>query len=98
MANDTTTNPWIITTKGLITSDPVRVQKLLWVANAADNDCVVAHANGKTVWPVRAIASGANNESVGQESIEFNPPWPFEGLDVETLDGGTLYVFVHKVF
>lgn len=98
MANNLGSNPWVIDTKGLITSDPIRIQKMRWHPVAADNDCQVCHADGNLIWPIRAIASATNNESVGCEEIDFNPPWPCNGLKVEALDAGTLYVYVHKVF
>jgi len=98
MANNLGGNPWVIDTAGLITSDPLRVQKMRWHPNASDNDCTVCHADGSPIWPIRAIASAANNESVGCEEVDFNPPWPCYGLRVLAIDGGTLYVYVHKVF
>jgi hypothetical protein len=98
VANDLSSNPWIIETAGVITYRPKRVTKMRWHPTAADNDLVVCHSHGSVVWPIRSITGSANNESVGCEEINFNPPFPFEGIKVETLDAGKLYIFFDTVY
>lgn len=93
MANDLSGNPWIVDTAGVIAVDPLRVTKMRWHPNAADNDLLVSHGDGAVVWPIRAIAAASSNESVGCEEINFSPPFPFRGLKVVSIDAGTLYVF-----
>lgn len=97
MSNKLEGNPLVIDTAGLITNDPKRATKMRWHPNAANNDLVVAHADGEVIWPIRAIATAADNESVGCEEINFVPAFPCRGLKVITIDAGTLYVFLDTV-
>jgi hypothetical protein len=95
MSNVTTANPWILDTAAVITTEPVRVRRMTYIPNAADNDLEVKHANGGgVIWVTRAIAAASNNESVGQEA--FEGPIGCSGFNLATIDGGKLYVYLES--
>jgi hypothetical protein len=97
MANDLTGNPLVVDTAAVLTTDPKRLQKMRWHPNDANNDCVVQHADGSALWPIRSITTSANNESAGIEEIDFNPAFPARGIKVASLTGGKLYIYLYTV-
>ena len=95
MSNVTTGNPWILDTAGVITTKLLWVQKFVFVPNASDDDLIVKDNAGEVVWQIRAVAGSPNNESVGME--EFRPsesPMCVSGLNLDTIDGGSLRVYL----
>jgi hypothetical protein len=94
MSNVTTANPWILDTAAVITTEPVRVRKMTYIPNAADNDLEVRHASGGVIWVTRAIAAASNNESIGQET--FDGPIGCSGFNLAVIDGGKLYVYLES--
>jgi hypothetical protein len=92
MANSTVANPWILDTAGVITTSNIWMEKMVYVPNAADNDLIVKDNGGNIVWSIRAIASAANNESTGME--HFDGPLLLNGFNLDTIDGGTLRVYM----
>jgi hypothetical protein len=96
MANVITGNPWILDTAGVITTNPTSIAKIRYYPNAADNDLSIGHGDGTVVWVTRAIATASSNESTGQEEIVFDPPLAFSGFKVNTIDAGTVYVYVNS--
>jgi hypothetical protein len=97
MANNVANNPWILDTAGVITTNPTSVSRIRWYPNAADDDLSVGHGDGSVVWATRAATGAASNESVGQEEIVFQPPMAFAGVKLNTLDAGTVHLFVNSV-
>ena len=103
MSNDFTGKVWTIDTAESIpkiggdgttyNGQRVKITRLEWIPNAVDNDLVVQDARGRSIWTVRSIFAGANNESAAIERREFpNGEW-FDGIKFTTIDAGTLYVY-----
>lgn len=90
MANDTTSNPWVLDTAAEIATEQVMVESMEWVPNAAANDLIVKDSAGNIKWDVDAIAGG----TPGKEVTPWNKPLRMIGFDLDTIDGGTLYVYL----
>ena len=90
MANIYGHSQWILDTAGVVTTDKVRINKMEWRPNAAADDLLIYDNNAETIWVTKALAGG----TAGKE--DFSPSKPFDalGFDVETIDGGTLYVWL----
>ena len=93
MANDATGNPWILDSAAVITTNMVNVQGMEYHPNAVDNDLIVKDCAGTIKWQTRAIAPSNAHQSSGKETWEFGPTI-FNGFDLATIDGGTLYVHI----
>ena len=96
MGNTTTQSPWILdtastTTYILAAGNRIQVNKMIWYPNAANNDIIIKDGNGNEKWNVRATADSANKESYGAE--HFTGPEEFDGFQLHTLDGGSVYVY-----
>jgi hypothetical protein len=98
VANNTDNNPWILDTAGVVTASPVSVSKIVFYPSATNDDLSIGHGDGSVVWITRAAAPASNNESVGQETMTFNPPVSFAGFKVNTIDGGRVYVYLNTLF
>ncbi len=90
MANDTSASPWILDTAGTIRTGPVRVTKMEWRPNATDDDLQVSDHTGRAKWVVKALAPAQG----GLELWESANGESFNGFQLTTIDGGTLYVWV----
>lgn len=90
MANDLTSNPWIIDTAGagVISSERLRVKGVRWAeATTAAHVAEIQDKNGKVKW--RSVASGVNY--VESDLIEsLGGDW--DGIKVPTLGSGKLYI------
>ncbi len=92
MANDFTSNPWIIDTAGstVLCTDLIRVKGVRWVGGTtAGHAATITDKAGKVKWT--SLASGANNV----EGDDINSPpqgWNWDGLIVPTLASGKLYI------
>jgi hypothetical protein len=93
MANSYADRTWTLDTAGVITTEQVRIKKMEWHPAAVDNDLVVLDNNSKSIFTVRAIYAAANHESAGIESRDFEG-LQSHGLNLQTIDGGTLYVYL----
>lgn len=97
MANSYGSNHWVLDTAGeiLALGNKIRLQRMEWHPNAVDNDLDVRDGGNKTIWKTRTkIAAGANSEEIGIIRRDFGDNGKeFSGFDLETIDGGTLYVF-----
>ena len=69
------------------------VSRLEWHPAAANNDLLLKDASSNVIWAVRATAGASNHESYGIEIKDFNPPKYLRGLYLNTIDGGTLYIW-----
>lgn len=99
MANSNSlVNPWVLDTAGVITTLDVWIQRIEWHPNAADNDLVIHNRNAEAVLTARAAAGAPNHETYGIETWDYSDRLNgegklFAGFDLETIDGGTLYVY-----
>jgi hypothetical protein len=85
MADDLTSNPWVIDSTGAKTSNQVRIARIAWKNASALNDTVlIVDGNGKTIF--EDFASGAT----------YNVSEPiarvYDGVTVSTLSSGKLYL------
>ena len=96
MANVYGQHNWKLDTAGVILAlgNKIKIQKIVYIPNAADNDLILEDGNGEEIWRIRAIAAGANFESVAQEELDFGPvgKW-FDGFEVAVIDGGYVQVY-----
>ena len=90
MANIYGHSQWILDTAGVVTTDKVRISRMEWRPNAAADDLLIYDNNAVTVWVTKALAGG----TAGAEKISFGEGQDILGFDVETIDGGTLYVWL----
>lgn len=91
MANNFTSNPWIIDTAGatVLSNDLLRVRGVRWVGGTtAGHQAIITNAAGKVMW--ESLASGANN--VEADNIQGSPGANWAGLVVPTLGSGRLYI------
>jgi hypothetical protein len=89
MANDLTSNPWVIDTPGagVISDLKLYVKGVRWIeATTAGHIAEIQDKNGKTKW--RSVASAANY--VEADMIENIVKW--DGIKVPTLGSGKLYI------
>jgi hypothetical protein len=74
----------------------IKLKKLVWYPNAADNDLDVQDANGESIMKCRAqIPSGATRDDIGKIVEDFGDGQWFDGFNLVTIDGGVLDVY-HK--
>lgn len=100
MANVVTQNPIIIDTAGAsaVITQPLRVRKFVWdaVGHATDDHvCSVKDKNGVQKWKRTLTSLGTVGELVSAQSEDFDKGvLNMDGLIVDTLGGGVLYVYV----
>ncbi len=86
MADDLTSNPWVIDTTGAKTSAEIRVARIAWKnATTLSHTVLVVDGSGKTIF--EDFASGAVynvSEPIGRVCT---------GFSVTTLNSGKLYVY-----
>lgn len=102
MANDFTSNPFILDTAGAgdllvpTAGARLRIQKLLWVVGtggvAGDNISVTDSA-GKEKWASFHTVTAATTAEEDTES-DFYPPLDILGLKLPTMTRGKLYVYL----
>lgn len=93
MANDLTTNPWVIDTASAtaLTAERMRIVSIRWVgATDAGHTAVLTNAAGKVVWAGNAGSADHSEEShpAGYRREGFNTV----GLVAPTLGSGKLYI------
>ena len=91
MPNDTTGNPWKLDTAAVITTKPVTIKAMEWRPTTSGDDISVTSNDGSEIWAFKALAADTN------EGIDYK--WPgqdmtFNGLNLVTIDNGTLRVYV----
>ena len=89
MANDTTGNPWVLDTAGVITTNPFVVKRMVWTPTTVSDDILVQDNSGGTVWSLKAIAADSNQGI----SYELVLDGSLNGLNLVTIDHGTLYIY-----
>jgi hypothetical protein len=88
MANDLTGSPYKIDTAGVITTDKIFVNQMVWQEPAAaEDDLVVSDANARTLWDENAYIGG-NGVSIEQDINHF-----CDGITVDTIDSGILFIY-----
>lgn len=92
MANVYGLRQWILDTTGVITTDRIRIRKLEWVPNATNDDLAIVDNNSEALWTVTNALTGGR---AGLEVLDFGGNGQdFEGFNLTTLGGGTLYVYI----
>lgn len=90
MANETKGPIWILDTPGAVSARQLRIERISWKnATTLNHTCKVVDMYGKTVFEDFASGSTYNNpgEPIGRA---------VDGLTVETLDSGKLYVVLSQ--
>jgi len=88
MSNVTTGNPWVIDTAAEITTNPVKVKRMIWSPTTGGDDLLVVDNGGNTLFKLKALAADTNQgieyERVFESSVN--------GITITTIDHGTLYI------
>lgn len=90
MANDFTSNPWIVDTAAatLLTADRIYVKGIRWIEGTTAGHIVeIQDKNNKVKW--RSVIAGIN--PVESDLIEALPA-SWDGMKVPTLQSGKLYI------
>ena len=90
MANDITSNPWVLDTAGVVTTAPFRCKEIVWTPTTDGDDLLLADNGGKTIWSLKAVAADANQGIEYPKRIDG----ALNGLDITTIDNGTVYVYL----
>ena len=97
MANDLTSNPWILdTVTALVTSDDLFIRAIKWnpgAAAIAGNQVILQDKNGKEFW--RGDATGANGEFVFNPASTNLTGWKVQGLKVPTIAAGRISIYLN---
>ena len=89
----TSTSLWKVDSTGTIqTSATDAVVQLAQFFGSATNDDLVIH----TGQDKEAFSLKCNSNNKSAQPIVFDPPRRFKGLKVQTIDGGTGYIYLVK--
>lgn len=66
-----------------------------WHPANVNDDLTIKDQNGDILWVIRAAAGAANHLSSGILTNDRVAGLAFSALNVETIDGGTLYIYVY---
>lgn len=89
MANVYASLRWIIDTAGVISTDKLRISCMEWVPAATGDDLAIVDNAGEAIWTVTDALTGGR-AGVELMDTEINT----EGLNVSTIGGGTLYIYL----
>lgn len=90
MSNTTKGPIWVLDTVGAVTARTLRIERISWKnASALNHTCKLVDSYGKTVF--EDFASGATYNNPGEPIGRA-----VDGLTVETLDSGKLYVVLSQ--
>ena len=92
MANVTTGNVWKIDTAASLRTNPCFVHKMWWTPTADGDDILVQDAGGNAIWSYKCLA-GATDQTIPYSWD--GEPAVLNGINVATLDSGTLYIQVN---
>lgn len=96
MANAVDQNPIIVDTQGAtaLVTQTIRVRKIRWVgATTADHVAQIKNRHGKIMWRTLLTDIGTVGEIVAPIESDFDC-FPMDGLLVDDLDSGILYIYV----
>jgi hypothetical protein len=86
--NDLNGSPFKIDTAGVIYTGPIFVTKMVWQEPAAAaEDLVVLDSDVRTLWDENSYAGGIGI------SIEQDINQICNGIEVDVIDSGTLYIY-----
>jgi hypothetical protein len=92
MATTKTGNPWIVTSADTtVHTSPVRVNYFKWTPEASGDDILVKDNGGNTLWDLKALA-GSSDQNI---SVSLNLNCSVNGINVTTIDSGTLYIHLY---
>ena len=91
MANDLADNPYKIDTAGVITPHKMFISQMVWRKPAeAEDKLVILDSNGRILWNKNAYIGG-KGVSIKQDINHF-----CNGITVDTIDSGTLYIHLRQ--
>ena len=95
MANDTTGNPWVLDTAGVIRTAPIKVLAMEWrPVTAEGDDLSVVDNSGHEIWTEKALAVDASGQISYQWANNGNRGMSCNGFNLATIDSGTLRVWI----
>lgn len=90
MANNINGDVWILDTAGVVTTKPVKVNRIIFEPGANSDDVILKDNKGTVILNWTAAADITAQQQFG---ADFDGRW-YQGLNLETIDGGTLRVYV----
>ena len=91
MANNVTGPVWNLDTAGVVTTKPVTILGFVYKPAANSNHIVVKDNSGNIIIDWLASNSIAANPQIG---LTLPQAKTFQGLNVDTIDGGNLFVYL----
>ena len=95
--NDWTTNPYVVDATEDSSAGGL-VQSIEFHPNAADDDAYIRDGDGDMLFKCRAPVAAPNSEAEGVIIRDFDPPRNISDIDIETIDGGTIYIYLVKTY
>ncbi len=96
MANTRYNTRWVCESEAEIVTagTEVRIQSLVFVGTTNGDDCILHDGNSVEIWKCKL---GTVATSGYQASINFGPSGQtVDGLDLDTIDNGTLFVYLKR--
>lgn len=90
MANDITGRIWKLDTAGVITRNPVKINRIIFEPAVNLDDVVATDNSGKEIL---SWAASADITTQNQLGASFDGQW-FQGFNLTTIDGGYLKVHI----
>ena len=97
MANAKHNSRWVLDTAELVVAagTPIRINALHYIGTADAHDCILHDGNGKLICSFKLGDVSVNGY---QSSITFGEGGQIvDGLDLDTIDSGTLFVYMGKL-
>lgn len=97
MANTKYNGRWVLDTAEAVVAagTPVRINAVLYVGTADEDDCILHDGNGKEICKFKLGDVSVNGY---QQSMNFGKDGQVvDGLDLDTIDSGVLYVYLGKL-
>ena len=88
---------WVLDTAEVVVAagTPLRIKSVFYIGTTDSHDCILHDGNGKEIWKAKLgtiLSAGLTSSHVfGGEGIIV------DGLDLDTIDSGTLYVYLGKL-
>ena len=90
MANSTTGSIWALDTAEAVSTNPVTIMGFVYKPAANSDDIILKDSTGMVILDWDASADITLTPQIG---VMFPKPKTYNGLTVDTIDGGVLYVY-----
>jgi len=92
MANESAGQPWVLDSTGLVTASNVYIKTIYWTPGSNSDDLIIHDNSGRVILDVDASSGIAADPLPYGFSIHSY----VQGFVVNTIDGGTIYVYHGK--